>query len=182
VCCKKKLKTDFKDLRNREFAGMVIPLPGIYVESDIDQLIESWQDAEGPEAAVEARIKKLESLRSREGQFVIFADTTDISNTVLIFTGPYIKIGKWTSEQLFKALEKRLRTEAMDLGVEFRAIDNTYYSLQNGNDVLKIKFEWNNNSVKTYGTEYIITMKGLTFGIEVSNNVDDFESLVRRIN
>jgi hypothetical protein len=178
--CKKELKEDYANLKNFEFSGLVIPLPGSFVQTHIDSLIERWQQLDARADVIVMNVKYFESLRSRGDSFAIFADTTDINNTVLIFTGPYIKMSKWASEELYLILDKRLRAEAKALDVGFTPIENSYYSLNNGNDILKIKFEWNNNSITSYGTQYILNTRGSTFGIVVKNYDYDFENLVRR--
>jgi hypothetical protein len=119
-------------------------------------------------------------LRPREGTFAVYVDTTEISNTVFIFTGPYIKISKWTSEQLFKMLDKTLRKEANDIGMDFKPVENSYYTLKNGNDILKVKFEGSNESMKKLVTQYLLNIRGSTFGIIVTDDEDDFEAIVRK--
>jgi hypothetical protein len=178
--CTKELKIDYKDLRNAEFTGLTFQLPGIFVETDLDGLAEAWSLSKASKNVIDKQLQRIESLRPREGTFAVYVDTTEISNTVFIFTGPYIKISKWTSEQLFKMLDKTLRKEANDIGMDFKPVENSYYTLKNGNDILKVKFEGSNESMKKLVTQYLLNIRGSTFGIIVTDDEDDFEAIVRK--
>jgi hypothetical protein len=179
--CKKEPKTDFKDLRDFQFLGISMSLPGVYMEMSLDDLIDSWYNSDLPESFVEKKIRQLESMRSREGSFIIFVDTTNLSNTILIFRGPTIQISKFTSKELFLMLDKRFREEAKELEIEFKPLENSYYTLNNRNEILKIKFEWNDGEIQSYGTQYLINIKGPTIGVVIHDDSDDYEGLVRKI-
>jgi hypothetical protein len=180
VSCGGSVKTEYDDLHRVKFADLSFSLPGHFVETQLDTLINSWSKVNAPAEMIEMKIKQLEALRSRALSFAIFADTTDINNTVLVFNGPYLKISQWTSERLFLTLEERFRSEAKVLGVEFRPVENTYYQLSNGNDFLKVKFEWSSLYGKGYGTQYLVNINGFSYGFVVSNiEEEDFEYLIR---
>lgn len=179
VSCSNNESKKFQDLKNHRFSDLTFNLPGVFVETSIDELIESWSNTDSPQEVVNSKIEYYEFLRPREQWISLYVDSTNLNSTVMVFVGPYIKINKWTSQQMFQMLEKRLRSEADELGVEFKPIENNFYPLNNGNDLLKIKFEWNSTTEQTFGTQYLLNTNESTYGFIVMNDYDDFEAIIR---
>lgn len=180
LACKKEPNKVYTKLNRAEFSGLSFPIPANFVETSLDELADAWRSSSNVNDIKEGQLQRIDRLRPMEGNFSIYADTTDVSNTVMVFTGPYVKIGKYTSKQLFLMLEKQLRSEAKELGIDFKPIENTHLTLKN-TDILKIKFEWHNKNYTKIGAQYLVTAHGFTFGIVVTNDEDDFESLVRKV-
>lgn len=177
-----QLDKNYFNLKNHMFFETIMPLPGNYVQTNVDSLIAIWRYSDLSSDVIERKINFFELLKSKlNSDYVIFADTADVSNTVLVVKGPFIKLSKWTSKEFYLILDKKLRAEAKEMGVGFTPIENSYRSFTNGISFIKVQFELNSEGSISYATQYLVNTANRTIGISVYSKDDDFEEMIRRV-
>ncbi|HZY81243.1 MAG TPA: hypothetical protein VFE50_17085 [Cyclobacteriaceae bacterium] len=110
-----------------------------------------------------------------------YQDVTNPSNTISISGFPFVKISNWTKEQLFLTLEEQLRANTRTSGFTYKAISNQWYSLTNGNEMLKVKFEVTSDNVQRYATQYLVSSDSRSFMISVIHHRLDLEGVARSV-
>lgn len=198
ISCSSKPSTHYKQLKSVPLTsvGLVMQFPASFREFSLDEEIGYWAASGLPNDEVDKKIAYLETLKLSPNATQYLADSMNITNDVRIIQSPVaIKVGKYTSKESFLALNEMIQEQSQLLDIRYEALENNYFSLANGNDVMKIRYKATETRVKNaglapldfdedalvyYTTFYVVTAKK-TVIIVVNHESEDFEYFIRTI-
>jgi hypothetical protein len=176
-----------------EAVGLAMNLPTSYKELSIEEEIAYWQDSGVDEEIVDAKIDYLESLAGLPFQSQYFIDTANLANDIRITRSALIKVGKYFSKEGFLVVNEAVQKQGQFLGITYDVLDNTYFSLENGNDVIQIRYRATQRYTRTagffqssdetnvfYTTFYVVSGKR-TVMMAVNHESEDFEYFIRSV-
>lgn len=196
--CPSKPKTFYKDPKvvSLNSVDIVMQLPSSFQEYSLTEEIDYWTTSGLPDDVVDKKIAYLESLMLSSDASQFLADSMNLINNLRIMELPVpIKVGKYTSSKGFLILDEMIQAQAAALGIKYEALENDYFSLANGNDVMKIRYKATESRINTaslapfsfdegtivyYTTFYLVTGKK-TLSIAVNHEFEDFEYFIRTI-
>lgn len=188
--------TNHKDVKSRtlEDLGLAMNMPLSFKGLSIEEEIEFWYLSDQSEEFIAGRVKYLEQMLELAQNTQYFIDTTNIINEVRITEAPWVKIGKYTSREAFLQVDEIMHKQGSAMNTDYQVLENTYFTLENGNDVLQIRYKATRRNTRSaslidglgddgqvyFTTFYVVT--GLrTVMIAVNHETEDFEYFVRSI-
>lgn len=194
--CKSKPKTGYHDLKtvNVDALHVTLALPANFREYSIEDEMEELENSDYPDEIKEMRRNYLENLLLNEHPNRLFADSIYKENNIRISESAfYFKVGKYMSREAFLRMDKQMQQMGDLLSVKYEALENTYFTLANGNDIMKIRYRAKQVKVNragflpvdegevSYSTFYVITGGNRTLFAVVNHESEDFEYFIRTI-
>jgi hypothetical protein len=187
------LHTDVRSI-TLDDVGLAINMPGSFKGYTAIEEIFLWENSSEPKEVVERRIAYLKMLVAESGHSRYFVDTTNNLNDIRIREVPFMKIGKFLSREGFLVVDAKLQEQGVALGIKYEVLENTYFTLANGNDVMQIRYKatqkythnagfvdvFGENERSFFTTFYVVTGPR-TAMISVNHESEDFEYFVRSI-
>lgn len=168
-------------------------LPMSFRELSNEEEMEAWLNSSAPDEEIDARVQYLQNLASMPFVYHYLEDTVTGFNNIRILEAGYIKVGKYTSQKGFLIVNEMIQEDGKLLGITYEVLDNTYFTLENGNDVMQIRYKATRKFVRTagffqgfddvqtyYSTLYVVS-HGRSVMILVNHETEDFEYFVRSV-
>lgn len=193
VSCSSTPTTRYQHLRKvtLDSIGATMALPALYQEYSLDDELEYWDNSNLPDELKEKKINYLLSLGTEDVASHFLADSLDWTNNIRITENRFpVKIGKYEQQHGFLIMDSFVQQEADLLGVKMTALENTYFSLANGNDVMKVRYKVVSQNINTasfigspeeyvyFVTFYMVNGKRNVI-VVATNQTEDFEYFVR---
>lgn len=161
-----------------DFAKIKIQLPKYYFKTDHEELTSIIDFIDENTQIQLNNIKEFE--KSNKG-FVIFVDSSNVFNQIMIFGAEHTYFDKKTAGQYLYLLERQLENEWIPRNINYTRLESNYLSNSNVR-ILKVKYEIIINNITNYTTQYIITTAKKSFSIVVNNTtIEDFQKNIAAI-
>ncbi|PCI98513.1 MAG: hypothetical protein COB15_05630 [Flavobacteriales bacterium] len=161
------------------FAKAKMDIPNSYIKSSPDELIEEVKRSDLPEPIVKSRIQFYETIKSYKLKSLVFTDTTNIGNKIMIQEGEHVMLTKKISQLYAGKLEQELEKNWLTQGVGYKRIE-IKFSKGGTTQLVKLKYNIIFGDYSNYTTQYIITTLKKTLAITVtSTSKEDYEDLIK---
>jgi hypothetical protein len=194
--CKSKPNTRYHDLKAVKLAALKVnlTLPSNFREYSIEDEMEELENSDYTDEIKEMRREYLEGLSVSKRPTRFLTDSIYKENNIRITESSlYFKVGKYMSREAFLHLDKQMQQMGDLLSVKYEALENTYFTLANGNDIMKMRYRAKQVRINragflpvddeeiSYSTFYVITGGGRTLFAVVNHESEDFEYFIRTI-
>lgn len=198
--CTNTPSTRYTELVAREVPdlGISITLPASFIERSIEEEYIQLESSNEPEERIVARLKYLDRiLANEEAGFPsrYFLDSLQEQNDLRIsLSRVHFSINKYMSSELFLYIDQLLQEQAKELNMKFEPIENTFFTLANGSQVMKVRYRSSSLSINSasivstssspptrYTTSYFLNTDLGSFFILCNHESEDFEYFVRTI-
>ncbi len=119
--------------------------------------------------------------KANKKEWMVFSNSGNKNDFIFIVEGEYVNFSKQNANQYLGLLSSELRDSWGGLGVEYERLEEKMTQTERSK-YIKIKYKLKHKASFLYFTQYIITSKYTTFGVNVFNSHGaDFEALVKRV-
>lgn len=188
IGCGQSPKAIKKDLNSRQveidFADISISLPNVFKRFSPDELIysiENLDSTEISESDKSYKIERFETMRATKMKFYIYADTTNINNTIIFLSEKYLKLDNEVRQYILSNADRTLKSKAIEQGIEINRVDTQFFKGKKV-ETLKLKYEMKGPDSNGYWTTYMVTTVSNSFQVFVSrNDIEDYEDRITKM-
>lgn len=194
--------TSYKNLNlyTLDKLGISLKLPASFQEMTLDDEVIAREQSDDPEELIVQKLKFLDWLRDNEENGFptqYFVDSLSLINDIRFMAVPgRLKIGQYMSRELFLYLDGKMQEQGKALSMYFQPLENVYFHLENGVDVMKIRYRayplhinqasivsttGSENPESRFATFYLVQTTARSFTIMVNHMSEDFEYFIRTI-
>jgi len=179
-CHNKNVDSNLKTI-DIKFAKAKLQIPASYIISSPRELIQEVRHSNLPNPIIQNRIQFYETIKSYKLKSLVYSDTTEIDNKIMMQEGEHVMLTKHISQLYAGQLEQELQKNWVTQGIDFKRVE-IKFSKGGTTQIIKLKYNILYDNYSNYTTQYIITTLKKTIAITVtSSSNQDFEDLIKRM-
>ncbi|WP_405570948.1 hypothetical protein [Winogradskyella sp. Asnod2-B02-A] len=168
-------------LQRIDLLNLKIKIPNNYDKISSNYFSDILENSIYSNEFTEYELKSMDRFRKFGSNAEIFVDNDDITNVIIFHRADYIKMSKEALELYIEMVDGNIFADAELKGIEYKRLEGKFlnYGLA---EVVKVKFSQTyhqDESTKTYLTNYLVSHNLKSFGIIVINNENiDFQYIL----
>ncbi|MGB5927651.1 MAG: hypothetical protein WBH03_05725, partial [Cyclobacteriaceae bacterium] len=145
------------------------------------EMVESIQSSDLEQVDKDYRSESISQLNNLPAGFHLYADTSNIFNTIIFVESEYIYISKRMAGEYLAQLENYLEVQWEGEMDSFEKVDSKYLHSKS-KEIVKVSYQLNYEEASSYLTQYVVSTKDNSMAVLItSQDYIDLEKQIKEL-